>query len=421
MEKAMLFGLPEPLARFNARVVELDEPSALDVDSNARTARCADGSVVRAPRANLLLAEDIDAAFAAPLDRVIPLDAVVAWRAGPDERDIVATVPVPAGAVFKTAVLQVVMTAPQIDAVIAKIKTYTEQNLKRLMGLEDSFEQRVVFATDFDDHNIFVGAFVEQLLHNPVVTDLMAGFDFFVPKFLEQQWARCASQNFLWLAFWLDELAPRLTRKQVWRVVAFVSAWIFPHPCPEHKHGVLLFGNIISLCRCPEARWAEFLKIKKGMLDPAPHRHQGQHLSTGTWNSVRDGFLVVLVVRALAVGDPFELDYGPNYFAKRDETVLDTVRMPRFDALHWTYLYVKTAGRVSDKVGEHLALYLKRHNPGLLEPATQAGLPLCANAACNLPMQNPLVCGQCGAARYCNRQCQVAAWRAGHKAECQRK
>jgi hypothetical protein len=63
------------------------------------------GSVDGAPRPNLLLAEDIDTAFAAPLDRVIPLDAVVAWRAGPDERDIVATVPVPAGAVFKTAVL----------------------------------------------------------------------------------------------------------------------------------------------------------------------------------------------------------------------------------------------------------------------------------------------------------------------------
>jgi hypothetical protein len=289
------------------------------------------------------------------------------------------------------------------------------------MGLEDSFEQRVEFAADFDDHNLFIGSFVEQVLHHPVIVDLMTAFDFFSPKFLEQQWTRCSSQNFLWFAFWVDELRGTLSSTQVWRVVVFVSTWAFPHPCPEHKHGVLLFGNIISLCRCPEERWEEFLKIMKGMLNPSPHRHKGRHLSTGTWHSVRDGFLVVLVVRTLAVGDPFVLDYGPYYAAKRDETVLDTVSMTRFDALHWSHLYVKAAGKVSGKVARSLAAYLNLHNPGLLKPETHAALPLCASAACARPMHDPLVCGQCDAARYCNRQWQVDAWKAGHKDECKRK
>jgi hypothetical protein len=43
---------------------------------------------------------------------------------------------------------------------------------------------------------------------------------------------------------------------------------------------------------------------------------------------------------------------------------------------------------------------------------------VCSHAACRKPLEQPLQCAQCKAAKYCSKDCQKKAWKAGHKREC---
>ena len=38
--------------------------------------------------------------------------------------------------------------------------------------------------------------------------------------------------------------------------------------------------------------------------------------------------------------------------------------------------------------------------------------------SCSKVLQKPLVCAQCKTATYCSKDCQIKAWKAGHKGEC---
>ena len=44
--------------------------------------------------------------------------------------------------------------------------------------------------------------------------------------------------------------------------------------------------------------------------------------------------------------------------------------------------------------------------------------PRCSNSGCGRLLQKPLQCARCRKALYCSRDCQVAAWKGGHKREC---
>jgi CHAT domain-containing protein/tetratricopeptide (TPR) repeat protein len=43
---------------------------------------------------------------------------------------------------------------------------------------------------------------------------------------------------------------------------------------------------------------------------------------------------------------------------------------------------------------------------------------VCWHADCRKPLEKPLQCAQCKAAKYCSKDCQKKAWKAGHKREC---
>jgi len=47
-----------------------------------------------------------------------------------------------------------------------------------------------------------------------------------------------------------------------------------------------------------------------------------------------------------------------------------------------------------------------------------AGGPRCSNGGCGKVLHTPLQCARCKKAHYCSRDCQVAAWKGGHKREC---
>ena len=42
----------------------------------------------------------------------------------------------------------------------------------------------------------------------------------------------------------------------------------------------------------------------------------------------------------------------------------------------------------------------------------------CDNPGCGKRLQKPLQCSRCKKAQYCSKDCQVAAWKSGHKREC---
>jgi hypothetical protein len=126
------------------------------------------------------------------------------------------------------------------------------------------------------------------------------------------------------------------------------------------------------------------------------------------------------MIEDVAVGGPFELDYGAGYGSELEQTVNNLAQMPFIEQLTWFNVYVTITTSVSPELGRHLTLYLTRRMPALLQPATAATLPRCANAACNKPMHLPRVCARCKTAKYCARECQLAAW-GTHKRECKAK
>ena len=55
------------------------------------------------------------------------------------------------------------------------------------------------------------------------------------------------------------------------------------------------------------------------------------------------------------------------------------------------------------------------------EGKTTPTLPCCANCGTNKTTRRPLnACSQCHTTHYCNRECQMNHWRAGHKRDCKR-
>ena len=410
--KALLFGLPAPDSRYNARIGDVGR---YDPATHTYAVALADGTVFSAPRANMFLQEDIPRTFATPVEQLPALESLSAIRVGPHGRHVVATAAVAAGTVLSTAIVQVEMTADEIAEVERRLVRFARKNLKRLMGLPETFVQDVVFETDYSDYMVFVRAFV-ALMRNPTIEALMR-VDFFDRDFLEQHWRRCTSQDLVWLQFWIEELDGELSPQDVWRVLAFLSGWAYPQATPQHKHGKLLFGGRLSLFQCHETRWSDIQKVMAGTLSVAEPRHVGTHLGTCMFHDIKGDYMKLLVVTDVAVGEPYTLDYGPCYACDKMDTVVGVQQMQRPDNLHWTLLYITVARNVSDRLAHSLADYLERMVPGLVSPAPKTDLPRCANAACARPMHQPLVCARCRAARYCDKKCQTAAWPT-HKREC---
>ena len=68
--------------------------------------------------------------------------------------------------------------------------------------------------------------------------------------------------------------------------------------------------------------------------------------------------------------------------------------------------------------------YSRINEPDLDNPLTRLERAIresCARCRVDLPEGKPSCCVECKAAYYCNRDCQVAHWKAGHKKDCVRK
>ena len=134
--KALLFGLPAPDSRYNARIGDVGR---YDPATHTYAVALADGTVFSAPRANMFLQEDIPRTFATPVEQLPALESLSAIRVGPHGRHVVATAAVAAGTVLSTAIVQVEMTVDEIAEVERRLVRFARKNLKRLMGLPETF------------------------------------------------------------------------------------------------------------------------------------------------------------------------------------------------------------------------------------------------------------------------------------------
>jgi len=418
--RAVLFGLPEPLAQYNRSIVDV---GPYDAPADAYLCVRVDGVRLRVPAANMFQQSHIPRLFDAP-DAPTPaaLEALTTIQRGAHGRHVVAAKPIRAGAVVKTRVLQLAMAPAQIQAVERAYEAFIKPELKVLMGLPPDYEQEVVVQTDYSASMVFMRTVFEHM-HDPVLQELMA-FDPLDPAFLTEQWDRTAAQDLLWLAFWLREFAPEvaagaLTPTRVWHLFAFTRSWAFPHATPEHPRGSLLFGPVLSAANCPDARWRDIVKVSKGTMSPdeAERSHYGSFLGSAMFHDIVDGWLRLFVVDSIPVGGSLEFDYGSGYASEFGQTVNNLACMPLAEKLSWFHAYIDVTAQASPYLADHLAAYLTTRMPGLLSKAAHKGLPRCANPACAAPMHQPRVCARCKSARYCNRDCQTATWKT-HKAAC---
>ena len=421
--RSLLFGLQGALSRHNGFFCEL---GPFDPVAQTVAVRLADGGDVRVPRANVLMQQDIPRVFAAPVGQLTDLDAVTAVAPSAHGRCVVATAPLASGSVLRTSIVQVEMTADDIEIVQARFKRFARNNMAKLLRMP---EQRVdiAFGTGYGDYMLFMRAFLAVRGH-PTIASLMA-IDFFDPDFLTLHWRRTAAEDLVWLQFWIDELSDEVSPEDVFRNMAFMSAYAYPNPCATHTHGKLIFGRI-SFAQCHDKRWKDLLMIMDGELSNKEPRHTGQHLGTTLIHDVQDTCMQMLVVVDVNKGDEVTLDYGATYACDSKDTVLNIQDMPFPASVQWMQLYVNVAGNVNQALQLSLAAYLIKRVPNIqsdldllklnrLEAKAGAGpgLPRCANAACARPMQDPKRCSKCKAAMYCNKDCQTAAWPT-HKREC---
>jgi len=424
---AVVFGLTGRQSKYNKCITQILEHTAA---TDTYLVVTANGTAVSIPAANVFVQSQMPRIFAAPLADTPAFEDVTTVRDGPHGREVVATAAIPAGSVVKTRIVQIIMTPEEITDVETRYATYIKRELKRLMGLPEHYDQEVIVQTDYSVMMVFMRKIFEAR-HHPDLEDIMA-FNSMDDEFLTGQWDRTAAQDLLWLSFWLHDFAPEIAAGQlspakVWHIFVFARGWAFPHATPEHKHGSLLFGVTLSTANTPDERWKNILQVSNGTMttDEAEKKHEGDFLSTGMFHDIINvtnslSYLRLFILDNVEVGGPIVFDYGAGYGSALDQTVNNLAQMPFAEQLTWFNVYLAITMSVSPELARHLTLYLTRRMPALLQPETAATLPRCAYAACNKPLFQHRLCAKCKTAKYCARECQVAAW-GTHKRECKAK
>lgn len=424
---AVVYGLTGRQSQYNKCVTQVLKHNAA---TDTYLVVTSSGTGVGVPAANVFLQSQMPRIFAAPLADTPALEDLTTARDGAHGREVVATAPIAAGSVVKTRVVQVIMTPAEITDVETRYATYIKRELKLLMGLPADYDQEVIVQTDYSSMMVFMRKIFEAR-HHPDMEDIMS-FNSFDDEFLTGQWNRTAAQDLLWLSFWLNDFAPEIcscqtSPREIWHVFVFARTFAYPHATPEHKHGSMLFGVTLSKANTPKARWDDIVKVCSGTMTPAEaeKKHEGRVLSTGMFHDIINvtqslSYLRLFILDNVEVGGPIEFDYGAGYGSELEQTVNNLAQMPFVEQLTWFNVYLAITTSVSPELARHLTLYLTRRMPALLQPETAATLPRCAYAACNKPLFQHRLCAKCRTAKYCARECQVAAW-GTHKRECKAK
>jgi len=437
-ERVIVYALPPQRAQLNGR---FGSAVPCHRDSNAFNVTFPDGSTQQLHKRNLFFVARRLAYFAAPLAQLAPLEAYTAVQPGPHGRELVATADIPAGTLLQTAVLNVCMTPAESAQVEAQFEAFVRANLWRLMekAPDDDKEYFEVVATPA---RVFIGA-VAQLTAHPIIAELMR-YDCLTDDCLTLELRRGCANDRVWLAFWIHSLAPVHSPEHVYHLYHFVRNFCWPDP----DGLTLTFGVPLCCANAPDAVWAQYERVMHGLQDASVDVLADQYLSTFMMDLHKGEHMKVYIMHHVPKGAPLVLDYGRGYVASLSDTVLHILDTNRTRAVHYFRLYDNINTRVSDRVREHFQDYMQRslnraklaklakRAPAPPEPVpapappkapepeppttytcATTGLRLCDNPACRERLPRPLLCARCGAAAYCSKPCQTAAWK-DHRPQC---
>ena len=399
---------------------------------------------VRVHRDCLFFLDNTKQYFAAPVAQLPALADAAAVRSGPFGLHVVATQPIRAGTVLTDTSVDLCLTAAQIAAVEHEFEHFVRKNLKTLMALPENFDQAVEFETNYTAPMVFVGAFSERIARDPLIQRLM-DFDALSPQHLTLEWRRVNGQDIIWFEFWRRKLQRKYTAAQVWKFWATLRSFSWPIPTTEHRHGLMIFGALLSRFTHPQARWDHFEDVMNGGDADDDEHFAKKELSHMLLYKGDEG-LQYFWLKDTKKGEEITLDCGPRYFAKRSETVLKVLELDSTDGPYWLHLFTSIAAKVHERVAKHLLAFIADNVPPeppaaqALSPAGKvhecvarhlralvvddappepplAPLAPCAHEPCGRPMQVRRVCARCKNAAYCSKACQTAAWPT-HKREC---
>jgi hypothetical protein len=212
---------------------------------------------------------------------------------------------------------------------------------------------KIMFDLGHTASRTFIGA-VAQLTTHPIIAELMR-YDCFTDSCLTLELRRGSATDRVWLAFWIDRLAPACPSTQVYHLYHFVRNFAWPSP-----DGLsLTFGVPLCCANCPQERWEEYEKVMDGLQDASVDVLGDQYLSTFMIDPQDSGeHMKVYVLFHVRKGAPLVLDYARGYASSRGDTVLHIFK-ERAEMEHYIRLYDNIAKSVSRRVREHFLDYMQ--------------------------------------------------------------
>jgi hypothetical protein len=439
-ERVIVYGLSGDMAKHNLRIgtVQAKNPDSFQV-----TVAFADGTTVTVSDRfcffTSLAGQYFEPQAFLPSLHITQYTQVSIDPVNGNKR-IVATKRIPASMLLATASHRVQLTREQVTRIETEYMRFVYDNLYHLMGRGPT-EPKIRFQPNYSPALVFVGAVAARATFNNPIIQTVLSYDPMLPERLEYQWRRSNGPDLLWLEFWRRKLEKTHKPEQVFHIWHMVInfAW------PSLDRLSLVFGETICFTECHPLRVAEYEKVMGGTQNADEDRYADQYLSVFmmTPPGCGDG-VTAYFLKDVEPGETLYTDFGVTYVSNLCDTVLNFLFMDEGDGEQFLNLYKNITRHFGEPVKESFQGYLQKNLPRAIltrnanraqatgvrtTPAVYAlrvspppgmpptfSLPTCYY--CAKPMEQPKHCAICKIAAYCDKKCQTADWKTGHKANC---
>jgi hypothetical protein len=425
-ERVIVYGLRDADAQHNSRI---GHTHSYNFDTKLFTIVLDGGATVDIRANNLFFVSKAGQYFAKPIDTLPFITEVTRIERRPNGWSVVATEAIPAGTLRGAPSFRVSLTRPEIEVIEHEFERFLRDNLFRLMG-RDSAHDTIAFEPHYNPAIVFVGA-VAEVMHTSNITSIIE-YDPVSRACLEREWRRCNGPDLLWFEFWrrkLAHLAP----------VDVFALWILVRnsPWPSLDRLSLIFGQTICFMECHPDREKEYSKVMAGQQNADVDNLRDRYLSTFMMTPPDAGdHMKAYFMKDVAPGEHVYTDCGLSYVSDLCDTILNFLYMPRAEGDQWFTLYKTILTNVSPTVARSFLEYVQnnvepvklrtiapdvRTTPSVhLPPGSFSGASPWRPDVCDwcaALLTRPARCSKCHAAAYCNRQCQLVAWKT-HKPVC---
>ncbi len=355
-------------------------------------------------------------------------------------KHIVATKFIPAGSLLACSTQRVHLTNEEILSVEAEFMEFMRNNLRPLMGRQPH-EPNISFEPNYSRALVFIGAVAARGTYGHPVMQTILSYDPLTPERLKRLWRRCDGQDLIWLKFWRCKLAPKFTAEQVFHIWHMVLNF----PWPSLDQLTLIFGETVCFTECHPLRMAEYEKVMDGQQNANKDKYTNRFLSTFITNLPGPNECVsAYFLKDVQAGETLYADFGGIYVSDVCNTVFNFLFMNEKDGEQWLNLYKNIIRHFGEPVINSFQDYLLKNLPrtiltrnanrtqatGVRTTPTVYALPaspptympptytLPTCYYCAKPIEHPKHCALCEIAVYCDKKCQTADWKVGHKDKC---